>query len=162
MVNAYQAIAVLKNGAAVPLDDYLLAPPAQDGSQAITAWNAAKLGAQPTAAQLAAVTADQVAAFYAAQAAAGAAALVQQVQDLTVAVHVGDILVGQRFNELIAWVNGTLIPAVNGLLTAAGKPALAAYAIAADVTTINPSPLTVAQGKADAANVLQKTTWATE
>jgi hypothetical protein len=133
----------------VPRVDFAVADPGT-GPQ-ITSWNAARLGPQPSEAQLEAVTLAQVSAYYAGQALAGVPSLLTQIESLPLAVRLGDLYVAQELNAIIAWLNGTLLPA----LKAAGVT-VPDYAIPADVTAVGPSPLTVQDGLTQAGNVLTK------
>ncbi len=135
---------------AVPLIDFVVTERADGQGPQITVWNTATLGKQPTPAQLAAMTSQQVSTYYAAQATLGAAVYLTQVEALPVAIRAGLIALGQRLNELMQ--------AYNADRQTRGLPALTPTS---DVTTIPPTPLTVALGEADTAAVLTKTTWAT-
>lgn len=156
MVNLSDAVFVLTQSVtppAQPLIDYVIADKG-DGPHIIF-WGS-RLGPQPTADQLAAVTDVEVTAYYVAQAVKGAGALAQEVQALTVAIKTGDIIVGQRVNELYAYLS-TVVAALNSLLPSDQQ--IPAPSLASDITTIEPTPLTVEQGRLDYANVLSKTTW---
>jgi hypothetical protein len=134
---------------AVPLVDFAVTDRADGQGPQITAWNTATLGKQPTATQLAAVTAQQVSAYYAGQATLGAEVYLTQVQALSVVIRAGLIALSQRLNEVIQAYNADR-----------QTRGLAALTQASDATTIPPSPLTAALVQADAAAVLSETDWA--
>jgi hypothetical protein len=134
---------------AVPLIDFAVTDLGNGQGPQITAWNTTTLGKQPTSAQLAAVTSQQVSAYYAAQATLGAESYLTQVQAVPVAIRAGLIALTQRLNELIQTYNADR--------QTRGLPALTQ---ASDVTTIPSFPLTAAGIQSDAAAVLSETTWA--